>query len=285
MYQQSGWAVDGDVARAVLPQHWYNVGMQMMRRDGVWRICWIAGNDQDQKNEIDRAQRAQQVLNNLDKYSTPGAVLRALNNTYAQQPDRAQSLKTMRQQLAEAERQAATQPAQSADEQFHRDLGMLYGHVAIAFLSENPQEAAKYYYAEGDDGSYTLARERRALAARDLEEAAGAEVGAGAGVTLTTLADDLYGLMMVQWSFTDDAAISKGGPDGAPMLRKINGMWRIDVSPETNGDPKQAAKEAQHDAEQIAKLTARVKNGEFKTADSFHQAVRAARIKGFAKSQ
>ncbi len=281
-YTQAAWAVDGDVARAVFPQPYYNIGMRMIRRDRVWRICWMPPTDDDQNRELARTKREQAVLRDLDKYSTPGAVLRALNETVAEQPGREQSLKTLRQQLADAERAAATQPARSADEQFHRELGMLYGHLAEALLSENPQEAAKHYYAAGDDGSYCVARERRALAAHDLLDAAGAEIGAGPSVTLLNSSDDLYGLIMIDWKVTADVAKPNGATGGSPILRKIDGMWRIDVTCETNADPKEAAREVEDDARKIAALTARVKKGEFKSAETFHQAVEAMEIKGFS---
>jgi hypothetical protein len=62
-------------------------------------------------------------------------------------------------------------------------------------------------------------------------------------------------------------------------------MWKIDVSDETNGDPKSAATRAQEETRKLQQLTEDVKRLNFKNAEEFKKALQESGVKGAGRPQ
>jgi hypothetical protein len=166
--------------------------------------------------------------------------------------------------------------------------------LSAALVHEDAAAAAKFYVADGDDGAYVLARETRALAIHQLIEAADKEIDSGAErvsseLQLLDVADDPYGLAMIEWKVRGERAIG-AKPEGVgedpfwlPTLRKVGDTWKIDVTEETGGNAKQAAKRAREETVKIQQITQQVKQLKFKKLDDLKAALIAAGIKGANK--
>ena len=103
---------------------------------------------------------------------------------------------------------------------------------------------------------------------------------------LLDVADDLYGLAMIEWKVEGNQAIGTA-PSGMgadefwlPKLRKVGGGWKIDVTGETDDKPKQAAVRAIEETKKIDRLTREVKELKFNNFEQFKAAVIKAGIKG-----
>src|SRR5205814_10480042 len=137
-------------------------------------------------------------------------------------------------------------------------------------------------------GSYTLAHIQRTLVINELIEAASREIGGDAARPLYELrdeSDDMYGMAMLNWKVDGDRAMGwrdekpeKGAAPDA-KLRKVNGIWKIDITDTTNGDPKAAAARAQDETSKLKLLTEQVKLSKFKTADQLNKAMSNAGFK------
>jgi hypothetical protein len=306
MHRRARWVVEDDVARAVMPYGRYDVAVRMVRASGAWRIEWVAENigwqpdktDDDKERdrwEQSRPQREMDVLKHLDRYPSPRSILTALSENYARQkqPDQEISAKEMDRRIAEARRQIATHPATSTRQAFEYEFGISMLQFSAAALRGDAKSASKYYFADGDDGAYALARVRRRLAIDELYEAVGKEIGGDAFQArygLTDVADDLYGLAMLNWEVQGDRARGwlneqHDGTVPEASLRKQDGMWKIDVSDETNGDPKSAATRAQEETRKLQQLTEDVKRLNFKNAEEFKKALQESGVKGAGRPQ
>lgn len=293
VYQNvEGWAVDGDVARGALKEPLYDVVRRMVRRDGIWRIQYpprstIASlNDpEERRKQQARMTSLQELLDHPDRFATAGDVLEMLEPTRkevaAQQADAGAEA---RKQLEEMRREMAKNPPQTPEEAEEHALALAFWEMGTALASKDAKEAAKYYFAEGDNGSYALARQNRLLAVIDLKHAVSREIGESDLVEfdLTNLADDIYGLFMTELKIQGDRAVPTGETHGEwiPPIRKIAGQWKIDVSEEAAGNPKESAKRADEETKKIRELTAQVKAGRFTNMDQLRKAMMDAGIKG-----
>jgi hypothetical protein len=312
IYRQVPWVVDGDVARAAIDQdrygHRYDVGMRMIRGGGVWRIQyppadlveWRRPKTEDEKKLdgwiAERARRENDVLAHLDQYPTPGSVLEVLQYARVEerQSDGEKRTKEVDQQVRDARKQLATRPAATTEEAFDQQMGMTILELSAALVHQDAAAAAKFYVADGDDGDYALARETRALAIHQLVEAADKQIDSGAErliheLQLLDVADDLYGLAMIEWKVQGERAVG-AKPEGVgeeafwlPTLRKVGGAWKIDVTKETGGDPKQAARRAHEETVKIQQIIQQVKELKFKKLDQLKGALVGAGIKGANK--
>src|SRR5205814_708801 len=187
--------VDGDVARAAFPdQRRYDVLLRMVRGgDGVWRIQsppinageWrrskLEHEQQLERWTAERPQREKDVLEHLDKYPTPGSVLDELDVVRAEaKTERAKQPQEAQREVESVRKEIATQPAATPQEEFGQQMRVALSELGAAFTSHNPEAAAKFYYVQGDDGSYALAREKRTLATAQLIDAADREIDSGA---------------------------------------------------------------------------------------------------------
>ncbi len=291
-----GWVVDGDVARAAFKEGFYDVTRRMVRRNGVWRIQFpprhTLRTPDDARLELEEQARKaalQEVLDHPERFASAGALLEALNPSMkemaAEQVDAGASA---RRQLEEIKQEMAKNPPRTPQEAAEHALGLSLWELGVAVASKDAKEAAKHYFAEGDDGSYAVARENRLLAAHELLLAADKEIDSGAGTLLhefdlSNPADDIYGLFMLQLKIHGDRAVpTVGDQDGdwVPGIRKIAGEWKLDVSDETGGNPNVAAKRADDETRKLEELTAQVKAGKFTNLDQLRKAMKDAEIKG-----
>jgi hypothetical protein len=295
-----GWVVEGDVARGVREIGRYEVFPRMVRRDGVWRIQLPPqpppADAKINKNDEDLLKRRRDVLEHLDKYPTVGSIVEMLESVRwdERDPTTKEYVAEMEKQVRTAERILATRPTTSPEEAFMANFAIMLRRLSAARFAENPVESAKFYVADGDDGSYTLAREKRSIAIHHLLEAADKEIGGDAGkieyeFQLTDVADDLTGLAMIEWKVDGDRAVGVK-PEGLgerqfwmPTLKRVDGQWKIDVTEEMNGKPKQAKARADEEAARLEQITRRVERDEFKTADQLREVLKKLGIKGSGK--
>jgi hypothetical protein len=302
-YSEVGWVIDGDVARAAFdPPQRYDPGMKMVRKNGKWRV-WVPAHPSGNKDFGDkeaeiwtaRVERMRNVLEHLDQYKTPGDVLEVLNSARAErQQDEAKmkrqveaSAKEMDEELKRRKAAKALTPEQAEEGQ----LVQSFNGIALGFANRNAEEAAKYFYVKGDaDGAYPVARMKRLLAARDLASAVDKEIGNGASglvseFGLVTTADDGMGMRLIEWKFQAERAVGKK-PEGVsqpmwiPELRKVDGVWKIDVTPELRGKPEAEAKRAEEEARSLGEIAGRVKEGKVTKLEEVREAMRKAGIRG-----
>jgi hypothetical protein len=296
--------IDGDVARAALDQdrygHRYDVALRMIRRGGIWRIE-LAPRDllsaRPSGSDAERARRENDVIAHLDRYRTPGSVLEVLDPVRAGEPkvNRNETVRQANQQIDEARKRLATQPASNPREKFDQEMQVTLLKLTAALVAGDAPAAAKFYLADGDDDqSYALAREQRALAVHRLSEAADKEIDSGAEriiheMQLIDVADDLYGLAMIEWTVQGDKAVGKN-PQGigdesfwVPKLRRVGGVWKIDVTDEVNGNPKQAVQRAKEETRLIEQLTDEVNKLKFSNLEQLKAALIKSGVKGPAK--
>src|SRR5439155_11030209 len=97
--------------------------------------------------------------------------------------------------------------------------------------------------------------------------------------------DDLYSLAMLHWKVQGDRAVGSRNEEGADesppdaKLRKIGVTWKIDVSDETEGDPKASAKRADIETEKVEKLIVEVKRLKFSNGAQFKKALDQSGLK------
>ncbi|CAN5498893.1 hypothetical protein BH09PLA1_BH09PLA1_21480 [soil metagenome] len=294
----AGWVEDGDVARAALKKGWYDVMRRTVRRDRIWRIQFPPRNtmrfreyEEDKLRQVARMKSLQEALDHPEHFATAGELLEALDPARRERAaEEVDAGGAARRQFEEMKREMAKNPPKTPKEREEYELGLALWEIAVAAASKDAPAAAKHYFAKGDDGSYTLARTNRSLAARDLIIAADKEVAGGAQslsveFNLYNLADDIYGLLMLELQIQGDRATPKSGdPDGEwiPGVRKIDGVWKIDVTHETAGNPKDAAKRAEAESRKLEALTTQVKAGKFTNLDQLRKAMKEAGIKGAA---
>lgn len=298
MYENvDGWVVEGDVARAALKERWYDVVRRMVRRDGIWRIQYpprstmASLNDPDERHRQEARMKAlQEVLDHPGRFATAGALLDELNLSRKEMAQEVDVAAAARQQLEQIKQEIAKNPPRTPEEADEQELGLSLWELGVAVACKDAKEAAKHYFAEGDDGSYALARENRLLAAFELIVAVDKEIDSGAGsllyeFKLSNLADDVYGLFMSELKIQGDRAVPTSGDlqgEWVPGIRKIAGEWKIDVTDETGGKPKDAAKRAEDEARKLAELTIQVRAGKFSNLDQLRKAIKDAGIRGCA---
>jgi hypothetical protein len=185
MYERNvtGWAVEGDVARGVLKEPRYDVALRMTRRDGIWRIQLPPrstmpqfDNAEEKLRQAARRRALQEVLDHPERFAKASAVLEALD------PSRKEAAEVdvaaaARNRLEEIRQEMAKNPPRTPEEAEERALGLDLWEIGVALASKDAKEAARHYFAEGDDGSYVLARENRLIAAAELASAANREIG------------------------------------------------------------------------------------------------------------
>jgi hypothetical protein len=302
-YWKAAWEVDGNVARGAFePAERYRWDIRMTRSGGVWRI-WFPSRDQAevarakqrgqksrQQEMVERTKGRKEVLAHFDTYKSVGALVEALNRTRQEQNEQPTQLERRAdERFKELERARASHPPATTREARERDIGESFVRIEIALTKRNAEEAAKYFYAQGDGGDgYVLARERRVLAAMQLQEAASKEIGSSDIDTKFRLfneADDLYGLAMKMEEQEDRAAAKKQGEveEWTPQVRLVKGVWKIDVTPETGGNAEGEAKRAEREAKAMNEIAKQVKEGKIQTSAALLKAMQDAGIRGNAK--
>ncbi len=305
MYRKAAWVVDGDVARAAFePPERYRLEFRMVKREGAWRISFPPKNQEEEARAAERGEKSREqgmvertklrkeVLAHFEEYKMPGALLEALDPARREMKEEGRQVE---ERIKEMEKEAATHPAPTTAEAKEREVGTSLARLSAALVKKDVAEAAKYYFAEGDEGNaYVAARERRALAAEEFIEAVNKEIGASADrmvqkLGLLNIADDLYGLAMV-WGEQAEAdgttkKVREENSEWVPQIRKVGGVWKIDVTAETGGKAKEEARRAEAEAKVLSALTGRIKSGDISTAEGLGKAVREAEIKGNSKRE
>jgi hypothetical protein len=295
--EPAGWVVDGDVARAAFdPPRVYEPAACLDRVKGVWRLRANAGPGNSERavqNMKAFSLLERRVLGKMDSYKTSGDVYEALNPEFAlrSETERKEDAEAdSRNAATELKRETARQPA-NREEAFEQQMGLSLRAIGVALKERKPEEAAKYFYVAGDEnGVYAQARERRRLATDDLITVAAKEVDSGAASIagqfgLVNFADDGYGLAMARWKLDGDRAIGRK-PEGisqpmwVPEMRKIGGVWKIDVTPELLGTPKDEAQRAEEEAKKLDEITAQVKAGKYLKIEELREVMRKAGIRG-----
>jgi len=274
----------------------------MVRSGNVWRILMPAkdpaeearaARNRQKTREMETAGRTstrKDVLAHFDEYKSPGQLLEALDSVRQENKENeAQVEKQINERVEELKRIQATQPATNPQEAKERGMAESYTRLGAALLAGKAEEAAKYYFAEGDGGAaYVVARERRRLAGEKLIEAADKEIDSGASVLaqefgLMNIADDLYGLAMKWEEQRENVDKKPGNNEWVPVMRNVGGVWRIDVTEETGGKATTEAQRAETEAKILTELAQRVREGKIQKMEALKKALRDAGVRGNLK--
>jgi hypothetical protein len=251
-FYQINWVVDGDVARGTSKDMPYDSARRMIHEGGIWRIQLppvefddriVAKNEQqkeEQQRQAREMQRKQDVLGHLDRYKTPSAVAEALNEPAEQAHEMTGD--EVRKRIAEAKKFAATQPLPKSErDKLEVDVSLM--ELGAALIDKDYPAAASWYFAEGDDGSYVLARVKRMMAWRALSDVSGRELsgttGNLRGFYWPAECDDGFSMLLRQWKIHGDRAVGPkeaeeaGADPHQPRMRLVNGKWKIDITNET----------------------------------------------------
>lgn len=295
------WTVDGNTARVDFrpPDQRYDAATLLTKIDGLWCLEFRTLPIPKPKNaEKIYLKELRKILANIPSYATVGDLREAINAARTPDPRTtsrpakltpAEELERTLAALRQAEAQIPPGPQNEPD---RIRLATLFA-CAHATLG-TAQDAARFYYAAGDDGSYTVARLQRFQAGRDLELAAYKQLdvsGLSDSLGLANEADDSFTFRMLSWTVTGDTATPNplGGDNLSriwlPKMKKVAGQWRIDVSEEIATTPQHEAARAAAEAVAIQTITTQLNSGQFQTIQSLRTALTNANIKGNTKTR
>lgn len=154
---------------------------------------------------------------------------------------------------------------------------------ARAFQDKDPVAMAKFYYAEGDlDGKLAEANARRIVSAMRFIEATAEKLDSAANGLAKK-----FGLLTDKdapwWAESvtehgDRATATLPRDLGEVPFCKVNGVWKLDLTPTPPMTAAQRAKELDHDNHAVEQITADVLAGKFKTLDEVRKALINVRL-------
>jgi hypothetical protein len=160
--------------------------------------------------------------------------------------------------------------------------GAYFGFIQ-GIAHKDSDALAKLFFAEGDiDGGLARANAERIVSANRLEEAIDARLGPYgdllvAGFGLLTRMDHPE-WSHASWKNGDRAAGEFAGGFGI-RYRRVDGLWRVDITPPAPQKAAQKFAEMQHDNQAVELITAGILAGKYKTAAAVRDALPGARLR------
>ncbi len=159
-------------------------------------------------------------------------------------------------------------------------LGEVIQQLADATRRGDAKAMAGFYYAnESKDDRLALANARRIISAQALENALTQHVSKNYGASLVEefgLINESLDLPLIGLAHDngDTAVVTASGPDAPSVwFKKINGVWKMDITPEQPMTLAQRTQDLEEDDAAVERITAGVNAGKVKTLPQVRDAL------------
>jgi hypothetical protein len=251
--------------------------------NGIWRIMvsphragppygFFSGYSSDEQKDIDLKEGFINAIN-VGQYSTPDILIQAI---------RSEEKLPGREQFTQPT--AAEKKENLNAEKFDRST--VQGAIAAyfhAFTNRDTLGITAFFYSDSDsDGRLVSARAAKILSTLHLKDAIDQKFQEDDALVLAV---GLSGIGDQPWWGSPekeqrDRATLVFEDNSELPLRKVNGTWKLDITPTKQQTPAEMAKIMEHDSKLLDQIAADLAAGKYRTLSEVHDALLSAKLAG-----